>query len=191
MKRITIIAAGVAALAFAGPALAHSGAEGHTHGFLNGLGHPLTGLDHVLAMLGVGVWSALAMPANRVLLAPVAFVAAMLLGAMAGIAGVAFSSVEAGIAVSVIAIGVMILSRIKVPAALAVLAIGAFGVMHGYAHGAEAEGGIAAYMAGFTLTTATLHLTGIGLGRWLTDSTLVTRAAGAAMALAGVSLLIA
>jgi urease accessory protein len=191
MKRITIIAAWVTALALAGPAFAHSGGEGHTHGLLNGLQHPITGVDHVLAMLGVGIWSALAMPANRVLLAPFAFIAAMLAGAAAGIAGVAFSSVEAGVAVSVVAIGLMILSRIRVPAALAAILIGAFGVMHGYAHGAEAEGGIAAYMAGFTITTATLHLTGIGLGRWLANSTLATRTAGAAMALAGVSLLVA
>jgi urease accessory protein len=190
MKRITIIAVGVAAMTLAVPAFAHSGGEGHTHGFLNGVQHPITGIDHVLAMLGVGIWSALVMPANRVLLAPIAFVAAMLAGAAAGIAGLPFSAVEAGIAVSVIAIGLMILARIKVPTVLAVLVIGAFGIMHGYAHGAEAEGGIAAYLAGFTLTTATLHLTGIGLGRWLIDSTVVTRAAGAAMALAGVSLLI-
>jgi urease accessory protein len=191
MKKLSIAAAGLAALAYAEPALAHSGAEGHAHGLLNGLVHPVTGLDHVLAMLGVGVWSALAMPASRVLIAPLVFVAAMLAGAAAGVAGLSFTAAEAGIAVSIIAIGLMIVSRIEVPAAPAALLIGAFGVMHGYAHGAEAEGGVLAYMAGFTLTTAALHLTGIGLGRWLVNSTRVTRAAGAAMALAGFSLLLA
>ena len=165
--------------------------QGHTHGLLNGLAHPITGLDHVLAMLGVGIWSALAMPANRVLVAPLAFVATMLLGAAAGVAGVSFAAVEAGIAISVIAIGLMIVSAHEVPAALAALLIGAFGAMHGYAHGAEAQGGILAYMAGFTLTTAALHLTGIGLGRSLAKSKLAARAAGAAMAIAGFGLLIA
>ncbi len=84
----------------------------------------------------------------------------------------------------------MIVTRIEVPVALAALLIGAFGVMHGYAHGAEAEGGVLAYMAGFTLTTAALHLTGIGIGRLLVNSTLAARAAGAAMAIAGFGLLV-
>ncbi len=81
MKKLSAATAGLAALALAEPAFAHSGAAGHTHGLLNGLAHPITGLDHVLAMLGVGVWAALAMPANRVLVAPLAFIAAMLIGA--------------------------------------------------------------------------------------------------------------
>jgi len=190
MKKISIAVAGLAALALATPAFAHSGLPGHTHGFLNGLLHPVSGADHLLVMIGVGVWSALAMPASRVFLAPVAFVLAMLAGAAAGIAGSSFGAVEAGIAVSVAAIGVMILTRVKVPAAVAALLIGAFGVLHGYAHGAEAEGGIAAYMAGFALVTAMLHVTGIGLGRWLASSRTVTGAAGAAIALAGFSLLV-
>jgi urease accessory protein len=190
MRKISIALAGLA-IALATPALAHSGAPGHTHGFLNGLLHPVGGLDHTLAMLGVGLWSALAMPANRVLIAPAAFVAAMLAGALAGVAGAPFVAVEAGIALSVLAIGLMIAARVKTPLVAAALIIGAFGVMHGYAHGAEAEGGVAAYMAGFALTTAALHLTGIGLGRWLAHSRIATGAAGAAMALAGLSLLIA
>ncbi len=190
MKKSSIVLALLAA-ALATPAFAHSGMPGHTHGFLNGLLHPVGGVDHTLAMLGVGLWSALAMPANRVFVAPAAFVAAMLAGAAAGIAGAPFVAVEAGIALSVLAIGLMILSRVKAPIAAAAAVIGAFGVMHGYAHGAEAEGGVAAYMAGFALTTAALHLAGIGLGRWLADSRIATGAAGAAMALAGLTLLIA
>ncbi len=190
MKKISIAVAGLAIVALTAPAFAHSGLPGHTHGFANGLLHPVGGLDHVLAMLGVGLWSALAMPRNRVLLAPLAFVAAMLAGAGAGIAGLPLFAVEAGIALSVVAIGLMIAARVKVPAAVAAIVIGGFGAMHGYAHGVEADGGILAYMAGFTLTTATLHLTGIGLGSWLANFRTVTGLAGGAMALAGLSLLI-
>jgi len=189
MKKSSIVLA-LAAAALATPALAHTGDAAHTHGFMNGLAHPVTGVDHVLAMLGVGIWSALVMPANRVLIAPLAFVAAMLAGAGLGVSGIAFPGVEVGIALSVIAIGLLITFRVGVPVALAAALIGAFGVMHGYAHGAEAEGGILAYMAGFTLTTATLHVAGIGVGRWLLASRWVSGATGAAMALAGVSLLV-
>ncbi len=189
MRKSSIAFAGLAAVALAAPAFAHSGLPGHTHGFLNGLSHPVCGLDHVLAMIGVGVWSALAMPANRVLLAPIAFVVAMLAGATAGIAGVSFAAVEAGMAISVVAMGLLIVSRLRLPGAAAALLIGAFGVMHGYAHGAEAEGTVLVYMAGFTLTTATLHLAGIGFGRGLLNSRAVTWAAGGSMALAGISLL--
>jgi urease accessory protein len=191
MKKTLMALAGLATVVLAAPAFAHSSLPGHTHGLTNGLLHPVGGLDHVLAMLGVGLWSVLAMPRHQVWLAPFAFVAAMLGGGGAGIAGLPLFAVEAGIALSVVAIGVMIAARAKVPAALAAILIGAFGAMHGYAHGVEAEGGILAYMAGFTLTTAALHLTGIGLGQQLAGLRTATSLAGGAMAIAGVSLLVA
>ncbi len=191
MKKISIAGAVFTMLVLANHAFAHSGLPGHTHGFLNGVAHPVCGIDHVLAMIGVGIWSALAMPANRVLLAPIAFLAAMLVGAVAGVAGVPFAAVEAGMAISVVAMGLLIAARIKLPAAIAAAVIGAFGIMHGYAHGAEADGSVVAYMIGFTLTTAGLHFAGIGLGRGLVNLHAVTWAAGGAMALAGISLLVA
>lgn len=189
MRKSSIVAAAAVAAVLATPAFAHPGLPGHTHGFVNGLLHPVSGLDHLLAMLGVGVWSALVMKGQRVLLAPVAFVCAMLAGAVLGVNGIEIPAAEAGIAISVIAIGLFVLARVELPAALAAAVIGAFGVMHGYAHGAEATGNIAAYMAGFTITTASLHLAGIGLGRAFISRRLLTQLAGAAMTLAGISLL--
>ncbi len=189
MKKITIAAA-LAAAAFATPAFAHSGIPGHAHGFLNGLAHPVGGLDHMLAMIGVGLWSALLVRGAKVFFAPAAFVLAMLGGAALGLYGVPLYAVETGIAISVIALGLLIAGRIQPPLAASVALIGCFGVLHGYVHGGEATGDIAAYMAGFALTTAALHLAGIALGRTFASLKLATAAAGAFMALAGAGLLI-
>ena len=188
MKKITIAAALLAAAALATPALAHPGLPGHAHGFLNGLLHPVGGLDHLLAMIGVGFWSALLVGGAQVFLAPAGFVLAMLAGAALGVNSL--YAVETGIALSVVALGLLILGRIKLPLVVSVILIGCFGALHGYAHGSEASGNIAAYMAGFALTTATLHVLGIGLGRTLAGLPFATVAAGALMTAAGASLLI-
>lgn len=179
------------ALAFAtGAAFAHAGEPGHAHGFFNGFLHPLSGLDHLLAMLGVGLWSALIVKGPRVAVAPAAFVAAMLAGALAGIGGMPLKSVEVGIALSVLAMGALILCRLKPPLLAVAAIIGSFGVLHGYAHGCEAAGTIALYMAGFTLSTSTLHLFGIAAGRVILGRGALASLAGATMALAGASLLV-
>ncbi len=190
MKKSSIAALAAGALTLL--ALAHTGVFGHLW-FLNGLRHPVCGPDHVLAMIGVGVWSALAMPSNRVVFAPIAFVAAVLAGAAAGpgIISVPFAGVEAVMAISVVAMGLMILAGVKLPAAGAALLIGAFGMMHGYTHGNEIDGAILAYVIGFMLFGAALHLTGISFERGVAKSSAITSVTGCATAAAGISLLVA
>ncbi len=190
MRKRSIGLAALASIALAAPAFAHPGLPGHAHGFANGLAHPLSGLDHLLAMLGVGVWSALALKRSRVLLAPAAFLLAMLAGAGAGIAGAPLPAVETGIALSVAALGLLIYGRVTLPALAAVMVTGAFGILHGYAHGVEAQGGAVAYMAGFSMTAMALHLAGIAAGRSLLGLNLGAKVAGGLLAVAGLGLLV-
>lgn len=180
---LAALAAGLAAT----PVLAHTGV-GSTEGFVAGLLHPIGGLDHTLAMLSVGIWSALAVP-KRVWVAPVAFVSVMLLGASAGYAGVPLPAVEFGIAASVILLGLMILARFELPTGIGVGLIAAFALFHGHAHGTEVAGALATYMAGFALATALLHITGIGIGRLIMQARYAIHAVGAAIALAGAAML--
>lgn len=194
MKSIRSIV-GIAACALAAsalPALAHTGMPGHEHdGLAAGLTHPLGGLDHLLAMLSVGIWSAVAAKGSpgRVWPAPVAFVAAMLAGALAGHAGWALPLVETGIALSVVLLGLLIAARVELPALAGAGLVAAFAVYHGHAHGAEATGSIVAYMAGFALTTAALHIAGIGIGLLLARARIATSLAGGLVAAAGIWLL--
>jgi urease accessory protein len=97
--------------------------------------------------------------------------------------------VETGIAVSVILLGLMILARVELPLALGAAVVALFAIYHGHAHGAEATGAIVAYMAGFAIATATLHVAGIGLGLLMTKVRFATQAAGAAIAAAGAYIL--
>ena len=147
----------------AGSAAAHTGHG--THGFFAGLEHPLA-LDHLLAMLAVGVWSALALQGAQRAWGPVAFVGAMIVGAALGVAGVQLPFVEQGIAASVVLFGLMLVfARQLSPAAgFALIAVSA--ALHGLAHGAEIPSGatFAAYAAGFVGTTVALHLGGLALG---------------------------
>lgn len=180
----TVLAVGAA------PAFAHTGVA-HASGFFAGISHPFGGLDHLLAMLSVGIWTALAgkNEGGRMWVAPVVFVAAMLLGAMAGYLQVPLPMVETSIALSVLVLGLMIMTRLELPLALGALVIALFAINHGHAHGTEATGSILAYMAGFTLATATLHVAGIGLGLMLTRARYASIAAGTAIAAAGAYLL--
>jgi urease accessory protein len=188
--RIIAISALAALAAGAGPALAHTGV-GHADGFMAGISHPVGGLDHLLAMLSVGIWSALSSQGRtwRVWIAPAAFVGAMLIGATAGYLALPLPMVETGIAVSVILLGLMILARVELPLALGAAVVALFAIYHGHAHGAEATGAIVAYMAGFAIATATLHVAGIGLGLLMTKVRFATQAAGAAIAAAGAYIL--
>lgn len=180
-----LVASSVSLLA--APAFAHTGA-GTTHGFGAGLLHPVGGFDHTLAMLSVGIWSALSVR-SRVWLAPLAFVAVMLLGAVAGYAGMPLPAVEIGIAASVVLLGLMILARVELPTVVAVALVGAFALFHGHAHGTEVSGALATYMAGFALATALLHVIGIGIGHAITRARYAAPALGAGIALAGAALL--
>ena len=174
------------------PALAHTGALGdHVHpGFMAGLLHPFTGIDHLAAMLAVGVWSALAV--RPVWVAPLAFVALLGAGALGGLAGVAVPGMEPMIAASLLVTGLLIATRAQWRVWAAALVAGLFAFFHGAAHGMELSGvGVAQALAGMLIGSAALHLTGIGLGRWVFDQRRwLSAMAGGAVALLGSALLL-
>jgi len=176
--------------AFATPAFAHSGAEPHMHGFVAGLAHPLGGLDHMLAMIAVGIWSALAAE-RRVWIVPAVFVAAMLAGAGVAQAGVALPAVETAIAMSVVLLGALIAAGVRLPVGAGAAMIALFAIFHGHAHGSEATGTVASYMAGFAITTAVLHVSGIALGRAIAVVPHASRLLGAGIVASGAYLVAA
>jgi urease accessory protein len=149
--------------ALAGTAAAHTGHG--TQGLGAGLAHPLAP-DHLLAMLAVGVWSAVALRGAQRCAAPATFVAAMLLGAALGVTGVQLPFVERGVAASVVVFGLLLVFATGVPARTGLVLIAASAALHGLAHGAEmpAGAGFAAYGAGFVVTTVALHAGGLALG---------------------------
>ena len=176
-------------LASVSPAFAHTG-----HGassFLQGLAHPLGGLDHMLAMVAVGLYAAM-LGGRAMWLVPAAFLCAMALGGVMGMMGYELPYTEIGIAVSVVVLGLAVALRVSLPTLAAMALAGLFAVFHGHAHGAEMPQTISGYeyAAGFLLAAALLHAAGIALGivleraRWR-----VAQAAGGAMALAGTVLL--
>jgi urease accessory protein len=183
------LAVATSLLALAGTAAAHTGHD--MHGFLAGIEHPF-GLDHLLAMVAVGVWSAAAFQGARRWLGPLAFLAAMSLGAWFGATGFALPFVETGIAASVLLLGVMLLFARQLPPALGLLLIAASASLHGLAHGSETPAGVglASYAAGFLLTTALLHIGGLGLGmRFELARPVLWRVAGSLLAGAGLVML--
>jgi urease accessory protein len=176
-------------------ALAHVGI-GNTSGFMDGFIHPLTGLDHQLAIILVGVF-AYQLGGRALWLVPLTFVAAMALGGFLGVAGIPVPFVEIGIALSVIVLGGGVAFGVKAPVALAMGAVGLFAIFHGHAHGSEmpldAPG--FEYGIGFMLATAVLHAVGIGIGILvgMTSRVLgknVYRVAGGLASAAGLALLL-
>jgi len=164
-------------------ASAHVGDAGGTP-FGTGLGHPVGGADHVLAMVAVGLWAAITR--GRALWAmPLSFVGAMIAGGVAGGAGVTFPYMEPMILASIVLLGVAAALALRVPLLASLAGIAVFGVVHGVAHGAEGPGGFA-YAAGFVLSTAALHGVGIALGLGLRSN--AARALGGGAALAGLGL---
>jgi urease accessory protein len=170
------------------PTLAHD-VGGTPGGFISGLTHPLFGPDHIAAMVAVGLWGAfLGVPAIYVL--PIAFPLVMALGGTLAIMGVPLPGAEVGIALSAIVLGLMVALALKPPLWIAVLVVGAFAIFHGHSHGRELSptDDAVAYAIGFVIMTGALHLVGIGFGllsRWPSGRVAV-RAAGAAIAVAGV-----
>ncbi len=179
-----------------GAALAHSGPAGHDHGFAFGFLHPLGGLDHLLAMIAVGLLAA-HLGGRALWQVPLSFVALMAAGGVMGFAEIRLPFVELMIAASVVVLGALVAFRASPPLIVAVVIAGFFAIFHGHAHGAELPGGESPYpyVAGFLLATALLHLAGIliGLGfAKLSASGLgqrIVQAGGFATTLAGVVLL--
>lgn len=155
--------AAIASLA-AGPAFAHAG-DALTGGFVSGFLHPLTGPDHLLAMVAVGLWGAF-LGRPLVYLLPVIFPTVMAVGGVLAMAGAPAPPIELGIALSVVLLGAAIAAAFRAPVWLAAVLVGLFGLFHGYAHGLELPTAAdpVGYSAGFVLATGLLHIIGIGLG---------------------------
>ncbi|MDE1146954.1 MAG: HupE/UreJ family protein [Azospirillaceae bacterium] len=173
-------------------AMAHPGMPGHTHGFGDGLLHPLTGWDHLAAMTAVGLWAG-QQGGRAVWLWPLAFLALLVVGAIAGANGLAVPGVEWGIALSVVALGWLTAFGARLPLAAGATLIAAFAFCHGAAHGVEmpADADGLTYGLGFVTASATLHLAGVGLSLAATRAglRLAPRLAGLAMGLAAPFLL--
>ena len=157
-------------------------------GFITGFAHPISGLDHILAMVSVGLWGAqLGPPAIWSL--PVTFPMVMAFGGMLGLIGVPLPGTEIGIALSAIGLGAVVASEARPPLWVAAVLVGFFAIFHGHAHGTELppdESGVL-YSIGFVVATGLLHLTGIGIGlinRWKAGE-VILRLGGAGVAIAG------
>jgi urease accessory protein len=176
----------------AGPAFAHTG-HGDASGFVHGLEHPVFGPDHLMAMLAVGLWSGLVLP-HRFWAGAAAFMGAMAAGAGLSWAGVGFPMVETVIVASVVAFGLLtIVSRRGQAGWITGLSLAAIAVLasaHGHAHAAEAAGNALAYLAGFLISTAALHLAGIGIARAVAARPAVQQAIGAGIGLSGLLMMV-
>lgn len=176
--------------------LTSAGAQAHiipgdVHGFGSGLAHPLSGLDHVLAMVAVGLWAA-QLGGRARWLVPASFVGVMALGGALALAGLRVPFTEEGIMLSLLVFGILIAVAARFPLAASMAIVGLFAFFHGHSHGTEMPANAVgyAYGAGFVLATALLHATGIGIGvsaQRFARLPLV-RFAGAAIAVAGVCL---
>ena len=197
MRAIRFVSVSAISLLVALPlaASAHTGIDaGAHHGLVSGFLHPLTGADHLAAMVAVGLWSALT--ARRawpdLLWAPLAFAAMLLVGALVGLAGVRLPAVEPMIAASLLVLGLLVFTQRRLPALAAAALVGVFAVFHGIAHGQElvSESGAAMTLAGMLAATVMLHATGIAVGWALRHANhWVPRIAGAAVALFGLALI--
>ncbi|TNF53076.1 MAG: HupE/UreJ family protein [Burkholderiales bacterium] len=154
------------ATALASTAIAAQAHTGHgTESLMEGLIHPF-GPDHLLAMVAVGVWSVSALPAGKTWQGPATFLLALIVSATLGMLGVTVPYLEHGVSLSVVLFGLMLIAaRQPVPPAVGLGLIAAAAVLHGLAHGSETpDAGFAGYAAGFLITTAALHLGGVGVG---------------------------
>ncbi|MFI4964117.1 MAG: HupE/UreJ family protein [Caulobacterales bacterium] len=180
--------AALGAWTLAGPALAHTG-TGLPGGFTSGFLHPLSGFDHLLAMVSVGIWGAF-LGRPLLIALPVIFPTVMAVGGALGMANVPLPRVELGIAVSVLVMGGVIAFAYRAPVWLACLIVGVFAIFHGYAHGRELPSAAdpIGYSVGFVLATGMLHVFGIGIGVLNNRPTgvVATRSLGALIAVTGV-----
>jgi urease accessory protein len=173
---------------FSMPAEAHI-VKGEAHGFVSGFLHPISGWDHILAMISVGLWGA-QLGAPAIWLLPVTFPIVMAFGGFLGLIGVPFPSVEIGIAMSALLLGAAVMTQWRPPLIAAAALVGVFARFHGHAHGAElppGESGLL-YSIGFVIATGSLHLLGVAIGtvrKWAWGRGAL-RAAGACVAMGGV-----
>jgi urease accessory protein len=163
-RRRSILAVATLTALWAKSAIGH-GLQGEAYGFVTGFLHPISGADHVLAMVAVGLWGAqLGAPAIWVL--PVAFPLVMAVGGTLGFLGVPLPGVEYGISASAIVLGTAVTFEMRPPLVVAALVVGCFAIFHGHAHGTELPPGQNAllYSMGFVTATGSLHAVGIGIG---------------------------
>ncbi|MDH3976953.1 MAG: HupE/UreJ family protein [Gammaproteobacteria bacterium] len=177
-----------------GTALAHEGASLPYGSFIGGLTHPVLGLDHFLAMVSVGILSA-QIGGRAIWTVPATFVTVMAFGGLLGYLDIGLSAIEAGIAISVLALGIAIAADRKMPLSVAMTAVGFFAIFHGYAHGSEMPNAAnsVTYAAGFMTGTAALHLLGVLVGdiaRRYSHGKTILRVAGGAIAITGTLFLV-
>jgi len=175
-------------------ASAHVGV-GETHGFVHGFSHPLSGIDHILAMVAVGLFAA-HLGGRALWLVPLTFVSVMALAGIAGMAGVQLPFVEIGIGMSVIVFGLAVALQLSVPTLVAMGLVGFFAIFHGHAHGIEMPQGVSGlfYGVGFICATTLLHALGVGLGLAICKtgqvySRRIAQICGGVIAIAGASIL--
>ncbi|MPZ54955.1 MAG: urease accessory protein [Rhizobiales bacterium] len=186
----------VAAIAILFPeiAFAHPG-TGTAADFVHGFLHPITGIDHILAMVAVGIF-AYQIGGRALWLVPAIFILGMVFGGTLGISGVNVPFIELGITLSIIVLGTVVCLGVKAPIAAAMGVVGFFAIFHGHAHGTEIPENISgiAYAMGFVGTTGLLHLGGIGIGFLIghvckTHESALVRIAGGLMTVAGIGIL--
>jgi urease accessory protein len=186
---------GLAGILLAFPEIAHAHEFHGAGGLISGLTHPVLGLDHLLAMISVGVLSA-QIGGRAIWSVPLTFVLVMLVGGVLGIAQVPLPFVESGIAISVIALGAVIAVGKTMPTVVAMYFVGIFAVFHGHAHGSEMPSLAqpALYALGFGVGTAGIHIAGVGIGvgalRFKNAGPSLLRLAGAGVAVAGITILV-
>jgi len=175
-------------------ASAHVGA-GDTHDFVHGFSHPLGGIDHVLAMVAVGLFAA-QLGGRALWLLPFTFVSVMTVAGIAGMAGAKIPLVEIGVGMSVVVFGLAVALQLSVPMVAAMGLVGFFAIFHGHSHGAEMPESLSgfAYGVGFICATAVLHVIGVGLGLAIGKtgqvySRRIAQIGGSAMAIAGAAIL--
>jgi urease accessory protein len=178
----------------AAPAFAHVGL-GHVAGFTHGLTHPFSGLDHIIAMIAVGLYAA-HLGGRNLWLVPSAFVATMIFGGFLGYCGFPLPLVEGGIGLSVVVMSLAVAAGVNLPTIAAMALVSLFALFHGHAHGSEgtALASFLPYAAGFVIATGSLHFSGIGLGLGLdklgtSASLALKRVVGVAGAIAGAAIL--
>ena len=174
------------------PAFAH---EGHSRalGLFSGFAHPFGGLDHLVAMIAVGLWAASFGTRRMALLLPGGFLAGMAVGGVVGVFGPAMAVVEYGVIGTAVLLAMAVAVSLRAPVMAAVALVALAGALHGVAHGAEMEAGanVALYAAGFLVATAVLHAAGFGIARMAMGFGRVAVLRGAGFGAAGLVVIVA